>query len=101
MKNDAATKDRHHLKPYQDNSITKETRQEAYITRPMTRANEIMRYLGNRELTAREIAYGMGFNDLNAVKPRLTELKTQGKVEAVRKKKDVITGKTVAVWRIT
>lgn len=80
--------------------ITKETRREAYITRPVTRASEIVRFMGDKELTAREIAYGMGYTDLNAVKPRLTELKAQGKVEVVGKQKDITTGKSVAVWKV-
>lgn len=100
MKNDAATKDRHHLKPYENNTITKETRQEAFITRPVTRAEEIIRFMGEQELTAREIAYGMGYKDLNAVKPRLTEMKTAGQVEVVRKAYDPITERNVAVWRV-
>lgn len=80
--------------------ITKETRLEAYITRPVTRASAIIKFMGERELTAREIAYGMGYTDLNAVKPRLTELKAQGKVEVIGKQKDITTGKSVAIWKV-
>lgn len=80
--------------------ITKQTRRAAYKKRPVTRAGEILKFMGNRELTAREIAYGMGFDDLNAVKPRLSELKEQGLVEAISKKKCRVTGKTVAVWKV-
>lgn len=80
--------------------ITKETRLESYITRPVTRASAIIKFMGEKELTAREIAYGMGYTDLNAVKPRLTELKEQGRVEVVGKQKDITTGKNVAVWKV-
>lgn len=59
--------------------ITKETRSESYITRPVTRTADILEFMGDREYTARQIAYGLGFTDLNAVKARLTELKAAGK----------------------
>ena len=97
-KRSATTKGRHSLN--QDNSnITKQTRQEAYVVRPATRAVEILKVLGDREMTAREIAYELGFSDLNAVKPRLTELKEIGVIEAVGKKLDHITNRNVAIWR--
>lgn len=79
--------------------ITKETRLEAYIQRPVTRVNQIMQVLGDREMTSREIAQEMGFTDMNAVKPRMTELKNLGKVKAIAKKKDPITNVRVAVWK--
>lgn len=55
--------------------------------------------LGDREMTSREIAQEMGFTDMNAVKPRLTELKGIGLVEPVGKKLDPITKRNVAVWK--
>lgn len=79
--------------------ITKETRLEAYIQRPVTRVNQIMQVLGDREMTSREIAYELGFTDLNAVKPRLTELKDIGMISPVRKQLDLTTKRNVAVWR--
>lgn len=79
--------------------ITEETRLEGYILRPVKRCDEILEFMGDRELTARQIAYGMGYSDLNAVKPRITELKKAGKVEAVGKTKDDLTGRNVAVYR--
>lgn len=82
--------------------ITKETRQESYIKRPVTRANDILEFMGNKAMTARQIAYGMGFTDLNAVKPRLTELKAAGKVKALSEKAyDNVSKRNVAVWRRT
>lgn len=80
--------------------ITKETRRESYIQRPMTRSKAILEYIGDKELTARQIACGMGFSDLNAVKPRLTELKAAGQVEVVGKAYDSISKRNVAVWRV-
>ena len=94
----ATAKGKHSLNQNNSN-ITKETRQEAYVVRPATRAVEILKVLGYREMTAREIAYELGFTDLNAVKPRLTELKDIGVIEAVGKKLDHITNRNVAIWR--
>ena len=79
--------------------ITKETRREAYISRPVTRAADILEFMSDKEYTARQIAYGMGFTDLNAVKPRLTELKAAGLVEVTGKAYDETTKRKVAVWR--
>lgn len=99
IKNDVSTKGRHHNN-HHNNSITKETRQEAYITRPITRATDIIKFIGDKELTSRQIAYGMGFTDLNSVRPRLTELKEEGKVEVVGKSYDEVTKRNVALWRV-
>lgn len=78
--------------------ITKETRREAYETRPVTRQEAILLALGDKELTARQIADALGFTDLNAVRPRLTELMDAGKVETCGKRRDSVTGKNVAVF---
>lgn len=79
--------------------ITKQTRREAYISRPVTRAADILEFMSDKEYTARQIAYGMGFTDLNAVKPRLTELKAAGLVEVTGKAYDETTKRRVAVWK--
>lgn len=81
-------------------TYTIETRREAYLTRPINpRSRQILYTLGNRTMTARQLAYEMGFSDLNAVKPRLTEMQEQGRIKAVGKTTDTLTGRTVAVWR--
>ena len=80
-------------------SITAETRRESYLLRPTARKEAILNTLGERGMTSREIAYEMGYSDLNAVKPRLTELKDDGRVVAVGKKTDPVTGRKVAIWR--
>ena len=60
-------------------SITEETRLESYINTPTSeRKKMILSILGDKQMTARMIAYALGFRDLNAVKPRLTELKKEG-----------------------
>lgn len=79
--------------------ITKETRFDSYLERPVLRRNAILECMGERSMTAREIAYEMGFTDLNAVKPRLTELRDMGIIEAIGKTKDKLTNRSVAVWR--
>ena len=57
-------------------SITEETRLASYISTPTAeRKQMILSVLGDKQMTARMIAYSLGFKDLNAVKPRLTELK--------------------------
>ena len=82
------------------NRITEQTRFESYLLRPTTtRQKDILEVLGFREMTARQIAYALGFQDLNAVKPRLTELQKEGKVEVIRKTKDLATNRSVAVWK--
>lgn len=80
-------------------SITTETRREAFLMKPTPRQTDILTILGDRAMTAREIAAAMCFSDLNAVKPRLTELKQNGAVEAVGKAFDMVTGRNVAVYK--
>ena len=79
--------------------ITKETRFESYIQRPVTRAQDILRFMGHDAMTARQIAYGMGYTDLNAVKPRLSEMKEAGTVKVIGKAYDNVTKRKVAVYR--
>ncbi len=80
------------------NAITQETRLESYILtdKPKRRA-EILSAL-THPMTARQLAYKLGYRDLNAVKPRLTELVGANKVKVVGKVKDELTGRTVAVY---
>ena len=79
--------------------ITQETRLESYIkTEPSKRQKLILSAL-TKPMTARQIAYELGFKDMNAVKPRLTELVKAGKVEAIEKAYDEATGRSVAVYR--
>lgn len=82
------------------NSVTSETRLESFLKRPINpRSRQILYTLGNRKMTARQLAYEMGFNDLNAVKPRLTEMKNMGLIIADEIAYDSITGRNVALWR--
>ena len=77
---------------------TKETRFESYIARPI-RANEILELLGDDELTARQIMQKSKYSDMNAIRPRLTELKESGKVEVVGKAYDTATRRNVALFK--
>lgn len=81
--------------------ITEECRRESHEkVDKQKRYNMILNCLSDKEMTSREIAYALGFKDLNAVKPRLTELeKTFHKVEVIGKKKDFITGVNVSIYR--
>lgn len=84
-------------------SITEETRKESYENLDSATIRkcivEILKYSSG--YTAREIAVKMyGKADRQAVAPRLTELAAEGIVEAYDKKKDIVTGRTVAVYRL-
>lgn len=81
-----------------NSEITKETRFDSFITHP-TRCDDIRRVLGDKAMTARELAYALGFSERNAVAPRLTEMMKRGEVFVAGKAKDHITGKSVAVYR--
>ena len=50
-------------------------------------------------MTARQIASKMGFNDLNMVRPRLTELRDSGVIETVGKAYDTTSKRHVALFR--
>ena len=83
-------------------SITKETRLESYIKTPTAeRKKMILAVLGDKQMTARMIAQALGFSDLNAVKPRLTEMKNDGTVEVVGKAYDSLTDRNVALFQKT
>lgn len=81
--------------------VTTQARRESYLAlNPEGRQKQILDVLSNgKEMTAREIAYALNYYDLNAVKPRLTELCQKDKIEACGKKKDPYTNKSVAVYR--
>lgn len=80
--------------------ITKETRLESYIKTPTSKRKQmILDTMGSQDMTARMIANKLGFNDLNAVKPRLTELKAEGYIVACGKAYDMLTQRNVAVFR--
>lgn len=81
------------------NDVTRETRFESYITTPTEKRKKLILSVLTQPMTARQIAYKLGFSDLNAVKPRLTELVKAGKVEVIDKAYDSTTSRRVAVYR--
>lgn len=83
-----------------NSEITKETRFDSYITHPASRCEDIRKALEGKAMTARELTYALGFTERNAVAPRLTEMMHRGEVVTMGKKKDEVTGKMVAVYRL-
>ena len=90
------------------NSTTLETRQLSFTDiqdKKKKRYEQILNRLGNREMTAKEIAVEMfelgmiASTERNYTAPRLTELEKMGYVEVIGKKKCEWTGKMVAVYR--
>ncbi len=49
-------------------------------------------------MTAREIGKKLGYSDLNAVKPRITELAQMGQLVEAGKKFDTVTRRNVTCW---
>lgn len=87
-------------------NVTLETRSQAEqeVNKQM-RYNQILEVLGDKEMTAKEIAQEMYMRELiptnerNFTAPRLTELSIEGIVEPVGKKKCEWTNKMVSVYR--
>lgn len=80
--------------------ITEECRLEAWFNcEPQKRCRAILEAMDDEELTARQIADKLGFWDLNAVKPRLTEMVQRGNLVVVGKVKDYKTGRSVSVFK--
>ena len=91
-------------------SITKETRRESYHAIAPTvkqRKDLIMAILCERgPMTAQEVAcelHKRGYtptHERNFAAPRMTELKEDGAIEVIGKKKCFISGRNVAVWAV-
>ncbi len=82
-------------------SVTYETRREAYErVEPKSIRMKITRLLTDEgAMTSSEIMDRMGFTNPNTVRPRLTELKADGVIQAVGKRKNRY-GANEAVWEI-
>lgn len=78
--------------------ITQETRRESNrAVDRLTRCKRILEaYATYGPMTARECARKLGFTDLNAVKPRITELCQKGYLRACGKAYDELTQRRVA-----
>ena len=88
-------------------SVTTDTRRESYNTvKPSAkrRRQVILEILGDREMTANEVAEALYKNGItpyferNFAAPRLTELKAEGKVITTGKRFCEKTGRMIAVW---
>lgn len=87
-------------------SITLENRNFAELeVDKHLRYSQILECLGDKEMTAKEIAnemYMRGMiptNERNFTSPRITEMLRDGRIEPVGKKKCDWTGKTVTVFK--
>ncbi len=90
---------RNHL---QSTIISEQCQMESYRFIKADRSKRkamILKALGDAEMTAREIAYKLEFSDLNAVKPRLTELVHEGMLEVTGKRTDKTTDRRVSIYR--
>lgn len=98
----AATQTADSINHLNSTAILEQCQMESYqITKPdiPTRRKEILKALDIFDMTAREIAYKLNYKDLNAVKPRITELVQDGLVEVVGKRFDEMTQRKVSVYR--
>lgn len=86
------------MKNMHQNSLTAYHDEFAKLSK---RSKAIMDYLYRAQVaTARQIKEGMGFTDMNSVRPRITELKDANWIEEVGGgTTDEVTGKTVACFR--
>jgi len=80
--------------------VTEQTRLESFIQKPCGKRHKmILEVLGDESMIARTIATKLGANDLNYVKPRLTELKQMGLIVSDEVAFDEVTKRHVALWR--
>jgi len=60
------------------------------------RAQKILSWLiRHGPATDRQVVVGMGFPDMNCVRPRITALKQLGLVREIKPTRDIVTGRTV------
>lgn len=83
-------------------SITEETRRESYYETEQTAPTRRKIIYGclkqHGPQTADELMERLGYTDPNNVRPRLTELKQAGLIEAAGRRTSNRTGKGAAVW---
>ena len=83
------------------NRIARNCQLEAYKLRPGGRQWLIYGILEQYgAMTAREVCIRLGSDDMNYVRPRLTELVQMGKVEIIGKKKDTATNRNTSVYQV-
>ena len=84
-----------------NNTIPKECQLESFKKLDNAKRCRMILSQLDKPRTAREIAYRLGFSDLNAVKPRLSEMKARGTVEVIKKVDDNLTKRKVGLYRRT
>ena len=83
------------------NRIARDCQMKAYKLRPGGRQWLIYGILEQYgAMTAREVCIKLGRNDMNYVRPRLTELVQMGKIEIIGKKRDEITDRSTSIYQI-
>lgn len=83
------------------NRIARDCQMKAYKMRPGGRQWLIYGILEEYgAMTAREVCIKLGSNDMNYVRPRLTELVQMGKVEIIGKKLDRATDRSTSVYQV-
>lgn len=83
------------------NRIARNCQMEAYKLRPGGRQWLVFGILEQYgAMTAREVCRKLGSNDMNYVRPRLTELVQMGKIEIIDKKRDSVTNRNTSVYQV-
>lgn len=94
-------KQSYQINQVKSNRIARNCQLEAYKLRPGGRQWLIYGILEQYgAMTAREVCMKLGSDDMNYVRPRLTELVQMGKIEIIGKKKDVITNRNTSVYQV-
>lgn len=94
-------KQSYQINQVKSNRIARNCQLEAYKLRPGGRQWLVFGILEQYgAMTAREVCSRLGSDDMNYVRPRLTELVQMGKIEIIGKKKDVITNRNTSVYQV-
>ena len=94
-------KQSYQINQVKSNRIARNCQMEAYKLRPGGRQWLIYGILEQYgAMTAREVCSRLGSDDMNYVRPRLTELVQMGKIEIIGKKRDSVTNRTTSVYQV-
>lgn len=94
-------KQSYQINQIKSNRIARNCQLEAYKLRPGGRQWLVFGILEQYgAMTAREVCIKLGSNDMNYVRPRLTELVQMGKIEIIGKKRDSVTNRNTSVYQV-
>lgn len=94
-------KQSYQINQVKSNRTAKECQLEAYKLRPGGRQWLVFGILEQYgAMTAREVCMKLGSDDMNYVRPRLTELVQMGKIEIIGKKRDEITDRSTSIYQV-